>query len=124
MHQLPFMRKKCIASAVVVASSLFAVDAWRNLAHAQEIYLEEVVVSAQKRDENIQEVPITLNAFTSDFIEQAAARNIGDLETYTPGLEVERRQRRSPNSRCAVSQPTILVSVPIPRWVSTWMVST
>lgn len=96
MHQLSFMRKKRIASAVFVASSLWAADAWRNVAQAQEIYLEEVVVSAQKRDENIQDVPITLNAFTSDFISQSGARHIGDLEIYTPGLEIDTASTTQP----------------------------
>ena len=63
---------------------------------AQEIYLEEVVVSAQKRDENIQDVPITLNAFTGDFINQSGARHIGDLEIYTPGLEIDTASTTQP----------------------------
>jgi iron complex outermembrane recepter protein len=96
MHQLPSMRKKRIASAVLAASSLLAADIRLTTAQAQEVFLEEVVVSAQKRDENIQDVPITLNAFTSEFIEQTAARNIGDLETYTPGLEVDTTSSTQP----------------------------
>jgi hypothetical protein len=54
MHQLPSMRKKRIASAVLAASSLLAADIRLTTAQAQEVFLEEVVVSAQKRDENIQ----------------------------------------------------------------------
>jgi iron complex outermembrane receptor protein len=86
------MRKNRIASAVFVVSSLLATAA----VQAQEIYLEEVVVSAQKRDENIQDVPITLNAFTGDFINQSGARHIGDLEIYTPGLEIDTASTTQP----------------------------
>lgn len=96
MHQLPVMRRKRIAHAILVATSLLAADASLTTAQAQEIYLEEVVVSAQKRDENIQDVPITLNAFTSDFISQSGARHIGDLEIYTPGLEIDTASTTQP----------------------------
>jgi len=96
LHRPFLARKKHIVSAMVLTSSLLAVDIGSTIAQAQEVYLEEVVVSAQKRDENIQDVPITLNAFTSDFLAKSGARHIGDLEIYTPGLEIDTASTTQP----------------------------
>ena len=48
--------------------------------------IEEVLVTAQKRTENVQDVPISVQAFSGDML---AAKGIGDpidLPTITPGL--------------------------------------
>lgn len=50
--------------------------------------LEEVIVSAQKRDQSAQDVPIALSAFTADAIEQLGAPDFEGLQFFTPGLSV------------------------------------
>lgn len=50
--------------------------------------IEEVVVTAQKRTQSLQDVPIALTAFSSDFIEQAGASNFKGLIDLTPGFSV------------------------------------
>ena len=54
-----------------------------SLAHTQ---VEEIVVTAQRRAENLQEVPIALTAFTQDVIEQRDIATVADLEGSTPGF--------------------------------------
>lgn len=54
-------------------------------AHAQTA-LEEVVVTAQKREENIQQTPIAITALSSETLEKTGIQNIGDLRVNTPGL--------------------------------------
>jgi iron complex outermembrane receptor protein len=51
--------------------------------------LEEVVVTAERREENIQTVPITVAAFSADVM---ASRNLTDLHTLgdlTPGVNLD-----------------------------------
>jgi iron complex outermembrane recepter protein len=48
--------------------------------------LEEIVVTAQKREQNLQDVPITLSAFDSDVVEQSGARDFAGLTTMTTGF--------------------------------------
>ena len=48
--------------------------------------LEEVIVTAQKRAENIQDVPISINAFTEESLSIHRLTNVADLGQYTPGL--------------------------------------
>lgn len=48
--------------------------------------VEEVVVTAQKREENLQEVPITINAFSGEKLDAFGVEATADLQKITPGL--------------------------------------
>jgi iron complex outermembrane recepter protein len=48
--------------------------------------LNEVVVTAQKRSENLQEVPVAVSAFTSETRDLIGISSIQDLTNFTPGL--------------------------------------
>ena len=48
--------------------------------------LEEVIVTAQKRVENLQEVPVSISAFTGDDLIRYGIHNEQDLQMVTPGL--------------------------------------
>ena len=51
-------------------------------------FIEEIVVTAQKREENLQNVPITVQAFSADRLDAVGVSNIKDLPLLTPGLTV------------------------------------
>ena len=51
--------------------------------------LEEVVVTARKRDENLQNVPDAVTAFTAETIENAGIRHIADFLALTPNVNFE-----------------------------------
>ena len=50
--------------------------------------LEEVIVTANRRVESIQEVPMSVTAFTSEFFKDTGVRNLAGLEQYTPSLKI------------------------------------
>ncbi|RLQ22393.1 TonB-dependent receptor [Seongchinamella sediminis] len=50
--------------------------------------LEEVVVTAQKRSESLQDVPITLTAFAGDSLQDFGITDTQALQIVTPGLVV------------------------------------
>jgi outer membrane receptor protein involved in Fe transport len=56
-------------------------------AQAQMI-LEEVLVVAQKRTQNLQEVPVAVTAFSGEDLEISGIKDIFDLSKITPGLNV------------------------------------
>jgi iron complex outermembrane receptor protein len=58
---------------------------------AQERTIEEVVVTATKRPESLQDIPISVNAFTGDQIEAAGVKDIRDIAGQTPGLQIKSR---------------------------------
>lgn len=48
--------------------------------------LEEIVVMAQRREENLQDVPIAITAMSANALEAASISNTQDLAMLTPGL--------------------------------------
>lgn len=48
--------------------------------------IEEIVVTAQKRSENLQDVPIAVSAFTAETRQVIGADNMQDFTKFTPGL--------------------------------------
>lgn len=50
--------------------------------------LGEIVVTARRRAENLQEVPIAITAFDAGAIERLGIQNTTDLEAYVPSLAV------------------------------------
>ncbi len=50
---------------------------------------DEIIVTARKREENIQETPLSISAFTSNMIESAGIRNMADLAKFTPGFTLD-----------------------------------
>lgn len=50
--------------------------------------VEELVVTARRRDENPQDVPIALNAFSGETLESRRAFNVRDLQALAPSLVV------------------------------------
>lgn len=71
------------AVVMAVAGVIFALPAVN--ANAQ---LEEVIVTAQKRQENLQDVAIAVSAFSSDTLKNAGVLNMQDITAMTPGFSV------------------------------------
>ena len=55
-------------------------------AQANAAQLEEVIVTAQKRAESLQDVPISVAAVSGDKIRDAGIMTIGDLSAYVPNF--------------------------------------
>ncbi|WP_405227933.1 TonB-dependent receptor [Lentisalinibacter sediminis] len=48
--------------------------------------LEEIIVTARKREESLQDAPVSVTAFTSEMITRAGITDINDVALRTPGL--------------------------------------
>lgn len=66
-----------------VASGFYVVEA-----HAASGALEEIVVTAQRREASLQEVPIAVSAFGEQALEDAGVQTVHSLGSITPGLHV------------------------------------
>jgi outer membrane receptor protein involved in Fe transport len=53
---------------------------------AQELAFEEIIVTAQKREQSLQDVPISVSVLTGDKIEEAGIDNLDDLALYVPNF--------------------------------------
>lgn len=54
----------------------------------EEIYGEEIVVTARKREESVQEVPVAVTVTSGATLEDAGAPDISVLQDYVPNLAV------------------------------------
>ena len=69
------------ALTLLLLSSIGSVE----VANAQAL-LEEIVVTAQKREQNIQSVGTSVTAFSGDQIRELGFTAVGDVATQTPNF--------------------------------------
>ena len=55
--------------------------------------IEEVVVTARKQEERIQDVPLTITAFTTAEIAERGLADVMDISQFTPGFSFEKLNR-------------------------------
>src|SRR5262245_22381965 len=67
----------------LIAASLVAAPIG---AFAQDTGLEEIVVTAQRREQNLQEVPISVTAFSAEALEKSNVRGATDYLAQTPNV--------------------------------------
>lgn len=70
-----------------------AVCAFSSTGYAQQ--LEEVLVTAQKRTESVQDVPISIVAMTGDSLEKAQIVSADELGRVVPNLSINRQAQSS-----------------------------
>ena len=73
---------------VVVLASAGLVLATPAAAQNDSSFLEEIVVVAQKREQNIMDVPVSITAVTGAQIEESGIKDMIDLQQNVPGLIV------------------------------------
>lgn len=86
---------KCaLATGVATAAMLAGAPAWAQLkpavSAAASTTIEELVVTAQRREENIQSVPIAVSAFSGEALKQQRIETGGDLLLAVPNVTFSR----------------------------------
>lgn len=74
-----FAQRTAVATAVSAALLATSLP-------AQSQQLEEIIVTATKREESLQEVPLAITALTGDFTESVNLDDVKDLISFTPGI--------------------------------------
>jgi outer membrane receptor protein involved in Fe transport len=67
--------------------------------------LEEVLVTARKTQERLQDVPVAVSAFSSETLAESGMRDVFDITALTPGFTFERLNRYGVQG--GVSRPVI-----------------
>ncbi len=57
-------------------------------AQSEPATLDSVTVTARKREETLQDVPVAVTAFTPDTLDKLNVRDIGDLDAQVPNLTI------------------------------------
>lgn len=72
----------------VAAAVALTVGANPVIGNAQGLALEEVVVTAQKRAQGLQDVPIAIAVMSGDKIDKLGMTQLEDVSAYLPGVHI------------------------------------
>ena len=61
----------------------------------QEIVLQEITVTATRREESISKVPISISAYTQETMDNKGIRDFTDVARFTPGVTIDANQTNS-----------------------------
>jgi iron complex outermembrane receptor protein len=75
-----------VALACALGAGLAAAQDQAATAQAADVGLDEVVVTAQRREESVQDVPIAITAFTAEELEARNVTSALDVAQYVPNL--------------------------------------
>jgi iron complex outermembrane recepter protein len=77
-----------VALGLFSASSAMAQEASDETV-AEEGGIQEIIVTAQKRTENVQNVPIAISAFAGDALAERAVGNVSQLASLSPNVNLD-----------------------------------
>ncbi len=76
-----------------------------------QVALEEITVTARKRDESLQEVPLAVSAFGAEDIDSRGMLNVSDVARFSPGLSFAKAFGRSTDRPVIRGQGNVLAGV-------------
>lgn len=65
---------------------------------AQDVLIEEIIVTAQKREQNIQDVPVAVTAYSGQMLEESGIKDIRELAAIAPALVSNQSQNSTTSS--------------------------
>ncbi|MEJ0042346.1 MAG: TonB-dependent receptor [Rhizomicrobium sp.] len=71
----------------MLSSAVIGIGLWTDAAQAQQI--ETVIVTAEKRSENVQNVPIAITAFSGAAIQEKGIGDLHGLSNLTPNVNLD-----------------------------------
>ena len=87
-HRKYLIRTSALWAGATVGAGLFMP---LHAAHATELNPTEIVVTARRTEEVIQNVPISMTVFNQEMLSERNVTNAADLVSYTPSLNVNTR---------------------------------
>lgn len=88
--------RRSSSSLSMAAAAVLTLEASAALAQAEQsagepsVQLEEIVVTAQRRSQNIQDTPLAVSAFSGATLKQSGVDSIGELAQVDPSLNIQR----------------------------------
>ncbi len=76
-----------VRSGGLVTVIAFALTSLFPLASYGQDSIEEIIVTARKREENLQDIPLTVSAFTESALEERGITSLQDIADFTPGFD-------------------------------------
>ena len=85
MHKVSVLALNLFLGAMLLGALPGTVE---NAIGAEGFTIEEIVVTARKRSENLQEVPVAVTAFTGDGMIEQGIDQLSDIAAFTPSLSI------------------------------------
>ena len=96
LHQRDFWRALLFRTLVVTTVACAATMAGAKDASTDEaaaaVGLEEITVTATRREENISRVPISITAISQEMLDQKGIKDFADVARFTPGVAFDTSQ--------------------------------
>lgn len=89
------MRALLLASSMLLATPLLAQEMAQAPSAASENMADEIIVTSQKIEQKLVDVPVTVTAYTGRTLRELGVTQFDQLSAYVPGLNV---QEQSPNN--------------------------
>ena len=83
------MLSRILRGSGLTLTALLLVPVSTTVFAAEGRQIEEVVVTAERRESTVQDTAISITAFTGDFIEDFGLRNQEDLQNYLPATTIQ-----------------------------------
>ncbi len=80
--------RRYVRLAIAIGAAPMWAFAQEPAAEEEAVTLEEVVVTAQKREESLRDVPISVEAVQGDKLQEAGIVRLDDLKAYVPNLQM------------------------------------
>ncbi|MEK9996177.1 MAG: hypothetical protein VW664_07610, partial [Halieaceae bacterium] len=88
MRELPSRSAPLSLALSIATATAIGTFTIASNAQAQESLIEEVVVTARKREESLQNVPVAVSALSPSQIEQSGVLTIVDVAKLVPNVEL------------------------------------
>ncbi len=83
------MKLKFTALAATALCTTVALPAFAQEAQSNDGGIAEIVVTAQKRAENVQDVPIAISAFTAEAMQERGVTDVSSLSNLAPNVTLD-----------------------------------
>ncbi|MCW5760962.1 MAG: TonB-dependent receptor plug domain-containing protein, partial [Phenylobacterium sp.] len=80
------LKHSLLASSALLAAAMGATSAQAQSSAASNT-IEELVVTAERREQSLQDVPVAISAFTAEKRDLIGIQSVFDLTNFTPGLQ-------------------------------------
>lgn len=84
-----FLRPLYLVIALSAASLGFTAQAQETREYGADRMLEEIVVTARRREEGLQDAPIAISAYTGDAMAYRGVTRLDDISRFVPSLTLE-----------------------------------
>ena len=85
-----------IGIAGLISVSLLLPEAGNAQQEDDDFALEEILVTARKREESLQEIPVSITTFGREAIQAADLRALDDVSNLTPGFQFKNQGNQQP----------------------------